>query len=113
MHTAFEALHFPITTHTDPEFPNLPMTRISAGITTTRPSDAVIIQSAELTGMDAFEEVVKVETFPTCAIRSRSGCWRSRVSRRPSWLRTINGSYLNRYFRAPSELFATERIMPI
>jgi hypothetical protein len=58
---AFEALHFPITTHTDPEFPNLPITRISSGITTTRPSDAVIIQSAELTGMDAFEEVVKVE----------------------------------------------------
>jgi hypothetical protein len=57
----FEALHFPITTHNDPEFPSLPITRISAGITTTRPSDAVIIQSAELTGMDAFEEVVRIE----------------------------------------------------
>jgi hypothetical protein len=58
---AFAALHFPITTHSSPEFPNLPITRISADIATARPSDAVIVQSAELTGMDAFEEVVKVE----------------------------------------------------
>jgi hypothetical protein len=58
---AFAALRFPITTHTAPEFPNLPITRISASVATTRPSDAVIAQSAELTGMDAFEEVVKVE----------------------------------------------------
>jgi hypothetical protein len=58
---AFSALHFPVTTHAAPEYPNLPITRISASVATTRPSDAVIIQSAELTGMDAFEEVVKVE----------------------------------------------------
>jgi hypothetical protein len=30
-------------------------------VATERPSDAVIIESAEVTGMDAFEEVVKVE----------------------------------------------------
>ena len=58
---AFAALQFPITTHSAPEFPNLPITRISASVATTRPSDGVIVQSAELTGMDAFEEVVKVE----------------------------------------------------
>jgi len=55
------ALHFPVTTTTLPEYPNLPITRIGAEISTTRPSDSVVIQSAELTGMDAFEEVVKVE----------------------------------------------------
>jgi hypothetical protein len=57
----FDALHFPITTTTLPEFGPLPITRISVDIKTERPSDAVILQSAELTGMDAFEEVVKVE----------------------------------------------------
>jgi len=57
----FEALHFPLTTTKSREFGELPITRIGIGISTTRPSDALIIQSAELTGMDAFEEVVKVE----------------------------------------------------
>jgi hypothetical protein len=57
----FQALHFPLTTSKSPQFGELPITRIGIGIATTRPSDALIIQSAELTGMDAFEEVVKVE----------------------------------------------------
>jgi hypothetical protein len=57
----FEALHFPITSGTLPEFGPLPVTRIGAAISTTRPSDEVIVQSAELTGMDAFEEVVRVD----------------------------------------------------
>jgi hypothetical protein len=56
----FEALHFPLTTNTLPEFGPLPITRISVAISTSRPSDAVILESAELTGMDAFEEVVNV-----------------------------------------------------
>jgi hypothetical protein len=57
----FEALHFPVTTTTSREFGELPITRIGIGISTTRPSDALVIESAELTGMDAFEEVVNVE----------------------------------------------------
>jgi hypothetical protein len=57
----FEALHFPLTTSRSPQFGELPMTHIGIGITTTRPSDALVIESAELTGMDVFEEVVKVE----------------------------------------------------
>ncbi|MPZ20813.1 MAG: hypothetical protein GEV06_23320 [Luteitalea sp.] len=57
----FDALHFPITTSTSPEFGTLPITRIGVGISTERPSDALILQSAELTGMDAFEEVVNVQ----------------------------------------------------
>lgn len=57
----FDALHFPITSTTSPEFGPLPLTRICVGISTSRPSDAVLIESAALTGMDAFEEVVNVE----------------------------------------------------
>ena len=56
-----DALHFPVTTSKSPEFGNVPITRIGVGISTSRPSDAVLVESAELTGMDAFEEVVNVE----------------------------------------------------
>jgi hypothetical protein len=59
--SVFDALHFPITTTKLPEFGPLPITRIGVGISTTRPSEDVILQSAELTGMDAFEEVVNVK----------------------------------------------------
>ena len=58
---AFDALHFPISTTTVPEFGPLPITRIGVGISTSRPSDDVILQTAELAGMDAFEEVVNVD----------------------------------------------------
>jgi hypothetical protein len=57
----FDAMHFPITTVKVPEFGDLPVTRIGASVVTRRPSDAVIIESAELTGMDAFEEIVEPE----------------------------------------------------
>ena len=56
-----DALRFPMTTTREPGFGDLPMIHIGAGVATERPSDAVIMESAELTGMDAFEEVVKVE----------------------------------------------------
>jgi hypothetical protein len=56
-----EGLHFPVTTTTVPEFGELPITRIGIGISTNRPSDEVVVESAELTGMDTFEEVVSVE----------------------------------------------------
>jgi hypothetical protein len=58
--SVMQALHFPISTTTLREFGPLPITRIGVDITTRRPSDDVILQSAELTGMDAFEEVVNV-----------------------------------------------------
>ena len=57
----FEALHFPITTTTLPDLGPLPITRIGVDISTTRPADSVILEVAELTGMDAFEEVVNVD----------------------------------------------------
>lgn len=56
-----EALHFPVTTTTLAEFGELPITRVGIGISTHRPSDAVVVESAELTGMDTFEEVVNVD----------------------------------------------------
>jgi hypothetical protein len=56
----FDALHFPITSTTVPEFGPLPITRVGVAVSTTRPSEDVILQSAELTGVDAFEEVVNV-----------------------------------------------------
>jgi hypothetical protein len=62
-----DALHFPLTTTTLPEFGPLPITRIGPPIATTRPSDEIILQSAELTGMDAFEEVVNVEDLEKLA----------------------------------------------
>ena len=62
-----EGLHFPITTTKLPELGDLPITRIGVAISTSRPSDAVVIESAELTGMDAFEEVVSVEEITRLA----------------------------------------------
>jgi hypothetical protein len=59
-----DALHFPVSTGKSPEFGELPLTRISAAVSTARASDDMIIQSAELTGMDAFEEVVSVQDIP-------------------------------------------------
>lgn len=56
-----EALRFPVTPVRVPGWGELPVTRIGLGVRSHRPSDAVIIESAELTGMDAFEEVVSVE----------------------------------------------------
>ena len=56
-----DALHFPLSTSKSPEFGELPMTRISSAISTSRATDDLIIQSAELSGMDAFEEVVNVD----------------------------------------------------
>jgi hypothetical protein len=56
-----DALHFPLSTSKSPEFGELPITRISSAISTSRASDDLIIQSADLSGMDAFEEVVNVD----------------------------------------------------
>jgi hypothetical protein len=56
-----DGLHFPVTTTTAADFGELPLTRIGIGIPTLRPSDNVVVESAELTGMDAFEEVVSVD----------------------------------------------------
>jgi hypothetical protein len=55
------ALHFQVAAVTEPWAGKLPLVRISSPLTTMRPPDEVILQSVELSGMDAFEEVVNVE----------------------------------------------------
>ena len=54
----FESLRFPITSTKTAEFGDLPVTRIGVGISTSRPADAIVLESAELTGINAFEEIV-------------------------------------------------------
>jgi hypothetical protein len=62
-----QALHFPVTTAKLPESGPLPFTRIGVAVSTKRPSDDIILETAELTGMDAFEEVVNLEDVSNLA----------------------------------------------
>lgn len=57
----FEALRYPIDTIRMPEFGELPLTVISAPVSTVRPPDEVIVESTELSGKDVFEEVANLE----------------------------------------------------
>ena len=54
----FRDLRFPISTHHRSELGSLPISVISSAIPTVRPPDALIRESTELSGSDAFEEVV-------------------------------------------------------
>jgi hypothetical protein len=56
-----EALRFRVTTEHWEEFGNLPLTCIESPVSTIRPTDEVIIQSTEISGSPAFEEVVSPE----------------------------------------------------
>lgn len=58
------ALHFPVSTDRLPEFGDLPITYISSSISTMRPPDEVIIESTEISGSNAFEEVIVREDVP-------------------------------------------------
>ncbi|HEX4951015.1 MAG TPA: hypothetical protein VFZ34_30430 [Blastocatellia bacterium] len=55
------SLHFPLVTKRLPEFGELPITCLTSAITTIRPPDSVLIEATELSGLDAFEEVVSLE----------------------------------------------------
>jgi hypothetical protein len=57
----FDALHFPFSTGYSEEFGGLPITFISSSVSTSLPADDVILQSTEISGTDAFEEVVNPE----------------------------------------------------
>ena len=61
----FEALQFPLTVTTVPASGALPITRIGVAIGTSLPADDVILESAALTGVDAFEEVINVDQLRT------------------------------------------------
>jgi hypothetical protein len=61
----FKALRYKLSVTTQPEFGDLPLTCVSAPIFTVRPPDEVIIETTELTGSDAFEEVIDLEGLAT------------------------------------------------
>lgn len=56
-----EGLHFPVSTARLPGCGELPFTFLTASVPTVRPPDEVIIQSTEISGSDAFEEVVNLD----------------------------------------------------
>ena len=78
-----EALHFPLTTTTAAASGSLPLTRVGLAVGTSLPSDDVILESAALTGMDAFEEVVNLDDLKALGdpLR-RPGCSRARATAR-------------------------------
>jgi hypothetical protein len=61
LHKVFEALHFPLSIGKLPEFGDLPVNFLSCPVSTLRPPDPVVIESTDLSGTDAFEEVVSLE----------------------------------------------------
>lgn len=61
----FKALRYKLSVTKQPEFGELPLTCVSAPIFTVRPPDDVIIETTELTGSDAFEEVIDLEGLTT------------------------------------------------
>ena len=56
-----EALRFPVSSERFPQFGELPIACISSAVSTIRPSDELIIESTEISGRDAFEEVVNLD----------------------------------------------------
>ena len=60
-----EALRFPLTVGKLPEFGELPITTISAPISTVLPPDNVVMESTEFSGKDVFEEIVSLDEIPT------------------------------------------------
>jgi hypothetical protein len=60
-----EALRFPVSSERFPQFGELPIPCISSSVSTLRPSDELIIESTEISGRDAFEEVVNLDDLRT------------------------------------------------
>ncbi len=54
------ALNFPVKTEKVPEFGELPLTVVTSAVRTERPPDDVILESTDLSGVDATEEIVRV-----------------------------------------------------
>ncbi|HEY7575110.1 MAG TPA: hypothetical protein VIB08_08100 [Thermoanaerobaculia bacterium] len=59
----FDALHFPVSTEQLAGLGSLPVTVVSSSIATVRPPDETLIESTEVSGTDAFEEVVDVQAI--------------------------------------------------
>jgi hypothetical protein len=58
------ALHYSLASCQLPAFGSLPITYITSSITSRLPPDALIIESTELSGKDAFEELIDVDDVP-------------------------------------------------
>jgi len=56
-----EALHFPLSIERSAAFGDLPITYVASSISTVRPPDELLIESTEISGMNAFEEIVQLE----------------------------------------------------
>jgi hypothetical protein len=56
-----EALHFPLSIEYSAEFGEVPLTYVSSSVSTVRPPDDVLVESSEVSGMNAFEEIVQLE----------------------------------------------------
>jgi hypothetical protein len=59
-----EQLRFPVSVECLAEFGDVPLTYISSSISTVRPPDRVLLESSEVSGMNAFEELVQLEDIP-------------------------------------------------
>ncbi len=57
----FDGLRFPISSGRLAEFGDLPLTNITACVSTVRPPDSVIIESTEVSGQNAFEEIINLD----------------------------------------------------
>src|SRR5215831_18473964 len=60
-----DRLHFPVRVEYLTEFGDVPLTYISSSISTVRPPDRVLLESSEVSGMNAFEELVRLEDIPS------------------------------------------------
>jgi hypothetical protein len=58
-----EGIHWTISRGRLPGFGELPITFIVSTLQTVRPPDEVIIESIEVSGMDAFEEILNLEAL--------------------------------------------------
>lgn len=58
-----EDLQFPINSTEIPQFGKLPITYLSCPISTTLPSDDILIDTTEISGTAAFEEVVDIDNI--------------------------------------------------
>jgi hypothetical protein len=58
------ALHYSLASCQVPAFGSLPITYITSSISSRLPPDALIVESTELSGKDAFEELINVDDIP-------------------------------------------------
>lgn len=67
-----DALNFPVRSETLPEFGALPLTVVTSALKTERPSDDVILESTDLSGVDVTEEIVRVTNVAGMVDRRRA-----------------------------------------